>query len=179
MRRGGTAGGRRASRHRSHERLGGFAWGNGPAWDSVLFNLPYTVWRLRGDTRAIAVTADAMLRYLAYIRTRRSADGTVAIGLGDWVPVGKKPNRYDTPLVLTDSIMVTDMANKATVMLDVIEKKTPPSLRHCGMKCWQASAGCFLTKPPEGLQTERRPRRQWGFITASSCRKRGGKHSDF
>ena len=101
----------------------GFAWGNGPAWDSVLFNLPYTVWRLRGDTRAIAVTADAMLRYLAYIRTRRSADGTVAIGLGDWVPVGKKPNRYDTPLVLTDSIMVTDMANKASVMLDVIGRK--------------------------------------------------------
>ena len=101
----------------------GFAWGNGPAWDSVLFNLPYTVWRLRGDTRAIAVTADAMLRYLAYIRTRRSADGTVAIGLGDWVPVGKKPNRYDTPLVLTDSIMVTDMANKASVMLAVIGRK--------------------------------------------------------
>ena len=101
----------------------GFAWGNGPAWDSVLFNLPYTVWRLRGDTRAIAVTADAMLRYLAYIRTRRSADGTVAIGLGDWVPVGKKPNRYDTPLVLTDSIMVTDMANKAAVMLAVIGRK--------------------------------------------------------
>ena len=101
----------------------GFSWGNGPAWDSVLFNLPYTVWRLRGDTRAIAVTADAMLRYLAYIRTRRSADGTVAIGLGDWVPVGKKPNRYDTPLVLTDSIMVTDMANKAAVMLAVIGRK--------------------------------------------------------
>lgn len=101
----------------------GFAWGNGPAWDSVLFNLPYTVWRLRGDTRAIAVTADAMLRYLAYIRTRRSADGTVAIGLGDWVPVGKKSNRYDTPLVVTDSIMVTDMANKAAVMLAVIGRK--------------------------------------------------------
>ena len=101
----------------------GFAWGNGPAWDSVLFNLPYTVWRLRGDTRAIAVAADAMLRYLAYIRTRRSADGTVAIGLGDWVPVGKKSNRYDTPLVVTDSIMVTDMANKASVMLAVIGRK--------------------------------------------------------
>ena len=101
----------------------GFAWGNGPAWDSVLFNLPYTVWRLRGDTRAIAVAADAMLRYLAYIRTRRSADGTVAIGLGDWVPVGKKSNRYDTPLVVTDSIMVTDMANKAAVMLALIGRK--------------------------------------------------------
>ncbi len=98
----------------------GFAWGNGPAWDSVLVNLPYTVWRLRGDTRAITMTADAMLRYFAYIRTRRSADGTVAIGLGDWVPVGKKSSRYDTPLVLTDSIMVMDMAKKAAEMLAAI-----------------------------------------------------------
>ncbi len=98
----------------------GFAWGNGPAWDSVLVNLPYTVWRLRGDTRAITLTADAMLRYFAYIRTRRSADGTVAIGLGDWVPVGKKSSRYDTPLVLTDSIMVMDMAKKAAEMLAAI-----------------------------------------------------------
>ncbi|HBF15121.1 MAG TPA: hypothetical protein DDW30_05475 [Clostridiales bacterium] len=98
----------------------GFAWGNGPAWDSVLVNLPYTVWRLRGDTRAIALTADAMLRYFAYLRTRRSADGTVAIGLGDWVPVGKKSHRYDTPLALTDSIMVMDMTKKAAAMLAAI-----------------------------------------------------------
>lgn len=98
----------------------GFAWGNGPAWDSVLVNLPYTVWKLRGDTRAISVTADAMLRYFAYIRTRRSADGTVAVGLGDWVPVGKKSNRYDTPLALTDSITIMDMAKKAAEMLTAI-----------------------------------------------------------
>ncbi len=98
----------------------GFAWGNGPAWDSVLVNLPYTVWRLRGDVRAIGLTADAMLRYFAYIRTRRSADGTVAIGLGDWVPVGKKSHRYDTPLALTDSVMVMDMAKKAAEMLTAI-----------------------------------------------------------
>ena len=101
----------------------GFAWGNGPAWDSALVNLPYTVWRLRGDTRAITVTADAMLRYFAYIRTRRNEDGTVSVGLGDWVPVGKKSSRYDTPLALTDSIMVMDMANKAAEMLTAIGRK--------------------------------------------------------
>ena len=101
----------------------GFAWGNGPAWDSVLVNLPWTVWQLRGDTRAIGVAADAILRYFDYIRTRRSPDGTVAIGLGDWVPVGKKSGGYDTPLALTDSIMVMDMAGKAAELLREIGRE--------------------------------------------------------
>ena len=41
----------------------------------------------------------------------------MAIGLGDWVPVGKNPHQYDAPLALTDSIMVMDMARKAAEML--------------------------------------------------------------
>lgn len=98
----------------------GFAWGNGPAWDSALINLPYTLWRFRGDTRAITVTEDAITRYFAYLRTRRGPDGTIAIGLGDWVPVGKRSGRYDTPVVLTDSILVMDMAEKAAQMFAAV-----------------------------------------------------------
>ena len=98
----------------------GFAWGNGPAWDSVLVNLPYTLWRLRGDLRAIEIAGGTILRYFNYIRTKRSADGTVAIGLGDWVPVGKGSGCYETPLALTDSIMVMDMAGKAAEMFTAV-----------------------------------------------------------
>ena len=99
----------------------GFAWGNGPAWDSVLFRLPYLIWRLRGNIGVIRENADAMLRYLRYILSRRSEDGTVAVGLGDWVPTGKeRSDRYDTPLALTDSIMVMDMARKASEMFGAI-----------------------------------------------------------
>lgn len=98
----------------------GFAWGNGPAWDSVLFNLPYTLYKYRGNTEVISENSHAMVRYLEYILTRRSEDGTVAIGLGDWVPVGKPVEKYDTPVVLTDSIMVMDMARKASEMFRAI-----------------------------------------------------------
>lgn len=98
----------------------GYEWGNGPAWDSVLFNLPYMLYKYRGNTEVIIENAHAMLRYLEYILTQRSDDGTVAIGLGDWVPVGKKPDEYDAPLALTDSIMVMDMAKKASEMLRAI-----------------------------------------------------------
>ncbi len=103
----------------------GFDWGNGPAWDSVLFNLPYMLYKYRGNTEVIAENAHAMLRYLEYILTRRSDDGTVAIGLGDWVPVGKNPEEYDAPLAVTDSIMVMDMAKKASEMLRAIGYARP------------------------------------------------------
>ena len=98
----------------------GFEWGNGPAWDSVLFNLPYVLYKYRGCTEVIKENAHAMIGYLEYILKRRSDDGTVAIGLGDWVPVGKRSSAYDAPLALTDSIMVMDMARKASEMLSAV-----------------------------------------------------------
>lgn len=98
----------------------GFAWGNGPTWDSVLFNLPYQLYKTRGDLQVIKDNAHAMVRYLEYALTRRSDDGTIAIGLGDWVPVGKGCGDYDVPLAVTDTIMVMDCAGKAGEMLDAV-----------------------------------------------------------
>lgn len=98
----------------------GFAWGNGPTWDSVLFNLPYMLFKYRGDTDVIRENAHAMMRYLNYIMTRRSADGTIAVGLGDWVPVGKGGGDYDAPLALTDSVMVMDISAKAAEMFSAV-----------------------------------------------------------
>ena len=94
----------------------GYEWGNGPAWDSVLFNLPYELFKRRGNTEVITENASAMMGYLEYIIKRRDPDGTIAVGLGDWVPVGKGSADYDAPLALTDSVMVMDMAKKAEEM---------------------------------------------------------------
>lgn len=99
----------------------GYEWGNGPAWDRVLFDLPYELFKKRANTDVIRENAHAMLRYLQYITGRRSSDGTVAFGLGDWVPVGRRPDAYTAPLALTDSIMVMDMARKATEMFAAAE----------------------------------------------------------
>ena len=98
----------------------GFAWGNGPTWDQVLFRLPYVTYKFRGSTELIRENAHSMIRYLEYILTRRSADGTVAIGLGDWVPVNKSSSDYDAPLALTDTIAVMEMARAAAEMLEAI-----------------------------------------------------------
>ncbi len=99
----------------------GFAWGNGPAWDSVIFNLPYELYIKRGNTEVIKENMSAMMRYLTYIMGRRSEDGTIAVGLGDWVPVGKIADQYDAPLALTDTLMVMKSAHQASVMFDAID----------------------------------------------------------
>ncbi|MBQ7319812.1 MAG: family 78 glycoside hydrolase catalytic domain [Clostridia bacterium] len=98
-------------------------WGygvGGPAWDSVLFNLPYVLCRYRGDVAVVRDNADAMVRYLEYALRRRDEHGTVAYGLGDWLPVGQPADQYDAPLYVTCSIMVIDVARKAAEMLRAI-----------------------------------------------------------
>lgn len=92
----------------------GFEWGNGPAWDSVCVSLPYYIYKFTGDTNVIADTATTILRYLDYIMTRRDERGLIAVGLGDWVdPFYFECGISSTPLEVTDSIMVYDIAKKA------------------------------------------------------------------
>ncbi len=99
----------------------GFDWGNGPAWDSVLVWLPYYVYIYRGQTEMIRETADASLKYLRYLRTRCDEKGLLSIGLGDWchVVIGKPK----APLIVTDTIISMDFANKLAFMLDAIDRK--------------------------------------------------------
>ena len=93
----------------------GFAWGNGPAWDSVLIYLPYFTALLRDDLRLAEESAGSMLRYFRYLRTRRDARGLLEIGLGDWCPAYSD---YVAPLIFTDSTISFDLAVKAAYLYD-------------------------------------------------------------
>ena len=96
----------------------GFHWGNGPAWDCVLAYLPYYVYIYRGKTEMITDSAHSFLSYLQYLRTRCDEDGLLSIGLGDWCHVGGvKPK---APLVLTDTVMSMDIADKMAVMFEAV-----------------------------------------------------------
>lgn len=97
----------------------GFDWGNGPAWDCVLAQIPYFTYICRGQTEMIRDSVPSFIAYLKYLRTRVDKNGLLEIGLGDWCHVGGiKPK---APLILTDSIMAMDTANKISEMLDAIE----------------------------------------------------------
>jgi len=94
----------------------GFNWGNGPAWDCVLFNLPYQLYKQRGNTDVILQCRDAQIKYLKYVMTRRSGDGTIAIGLSDWASADKSSKEIAHLNRFTDSVIVMDAARIASEM---------------------------------------------------------------
>ncbi len=98
----------------------GYDWGNGPAWDRALFELPYMIYKYRGETEVIRENAHAMLGYLEYISKRRDGEGIIAFGLGDWVPVDRDVEAYQVPLGFTDSVMVYWMCREAEEMFQAV-----------------------------------------------------------
>jgi alpha-L-rhamnosidase len=63
----------------------GYAWGNGPAWDSAYILIPWYLHQHHGDLRILARHYENMKRYVDYLTTRAD-NGIVSIGLGDWCP---------------------------------------------------------------------------------------------
>lgn len=92
----------------------GYEWGNGPAWDSVLVNIPYFTYIYRGDKDILRELSIPLMRYLTYLYTRLNEDNLVEYGLVDWCqPNRKNEGDATTPLVVTDSIVTYDIARKA------------------------------------------------------------------
>ncbi len=98
----------------------GFDWGNGPIWDSVCVNLPYYIYKFEGDSDVLCDNKDLIYKYLKYIATRRDERGLMACGLPDWCQPYSDNINISSPLELTDSTVVYDMASKAEFMFDVI-----------------------------------------------------------
>ncbi len=91
----------------------GFEWGNGPAWDNVLSELCWQIYRLRGDLTPAAECADSLLRYLAYISKKRNDKGLCDFGLGDWLQPLKDADQSTAPVPLTNTVISSYIAEKS------------------------------------------------------------------
>ncbi len=98
----------------------GFEWGNGPAWDNVLTELCWQIYRMRGDLEPAKECSEAMLRYLSYISQVRRYDGLVEIGLGDWLQPGRGAGDPTAPLYITDSVISMYIAEKSYKLFDAL-----------------------------------------------------------
>ena len=88
----------------------GFFWGSGPAWDAVLFEIPWQIYRFYGDDAQAREAYPAMKRYIAFIDGKVDGDGLYDYGLGDWCsPKGLKK----TPTRLTDSAYIYEFNRRA------------------------------------------------------------------
>ena len=101
----------------------GYHWGNGPAWDNVIINLPYYTYIYRGDKEILEELSTPLMRYLNYLFSRLDEKGLIEIGLGDWCPPGVGESDFKTPLVVTDTILTYDIATKAAFVYDALGQK--------------------------------------------------------
>jgi alpha-L-rhamnosidase len=75
----------------------GYAWGNGPAWDSAFLIIPDYLHLYYGDSRMRERLYDQHRRYVDYL-TGEAKTGTNGIGLGDYVPY-----KTTTPEIVTST----------------------------------------------------------------------------
>lgn len=89
----------------------GFAWGNGPAWDSAYVLIPWDLYLFTGDRRVLEEQYSGLKRYIDYVDAR-SPNHIAAFGLNDWAPY-----KTETPTEITstgyfyrDTIIVAGIA---------------------------------------------------------------------
>lgn len=100
----------------------GFAWGNGPAWDAALFEIPYQIYLFEDDTSILEMMYPTMEKYLSYLATR-CENGIVAYGLGDWCPPNSKDaDGHDCPVKITDTAIYISFLKKMTTISQVLGK---------------------------------------------------------
>lgn len=101
----------------------GFVWGNGPAWDQVIVELPLMTYRYTGNKKIVEENLDYIIKYLHYLYSRLDDKGLIAIGLGDWcAPYGIK-----SPLEFTDSVMSMVICQKASLLSNICGRKEDES----------------------------------------------------
>ncbi len=94
----------------------GYKWGTGPAWDAILFEIPWQLYRFYGDEEPAKEAYAAMKKYLVYIGTKAREDGLVEFGLGDWCTVESLRNK--PTVLLTDSAYVYEFNRRVAFWAD-------------------------------------------------------------
>ncbi len=80
----------------------GYAWGNGPAWDSAYLLIPWYVYLYRGDADLLKAHYEGFKRYIDFL-IAHSPDHIANLGLGDWCPPEGGPDGHKTPAALTST----------------------------------------------------------------------------
>lgn len=99
---------------------GGWGFGNGPAWDQVIVEIPYQLYRLRGDLETAKSAAPFIFRYLYRLSVIRNERGLVDSGLGDWCEAGKSGGGHKAPVEVTGTAVGAELSRKAKLLFQAL-----------------------------------------------------------
>lgn len=93
----------------------------GPAWDGIVINLPYHLYKFYGDKEVLKDAVSPIIRYLTSCYRALGDDNIVHFGLGDWcVPNNDAGAEKETrPFIST--MILSVLASRAAEMFDILE----------------------------------------------------------
>lgn len=98
---------------------------SGPAWDEVLVELPYQIYRFTGNKAIVKENADAIEKYFRFLFTKINANGLICYGMTDWCEAGNMCHYgVTTALEIIDSLISVDSARKAAYLLREIGRES-------------------------------------------------------
>lgn len=99
----------------------GYGWGAG--WAGALVEIPYQIWRYRGDLQAAREQAATMMRSIRYLVSSRDKKGLIRDGHGcDWVQSARGHHANPTtPHVFSNTVLTMDICRKAATLYRVMD----------------------------------------------------------
>ena len=99
----------------------GYAWGNGPVSDGILFEVPYRLYLHTGEKKHLVDSLPYFDRYLCHLEDREDENGDVTFGLDDWAHPNE-PDKVRAPLInsalrikfLRISLLAAELAGEDT-----------------------------------------------------------------
>lgn len=96
--------------------------GRSPVWDSALVFMPYYAYIYTGRTDMIEENAKAIIKNIRHSLSLCDERGIIESGMGDWLPVGKCADQYDSPQGFHITAMVIEMCRMCEIMFTKIDK---------------------------------------------------------
>lgn len=99
----------------------GYAWGNGPVSDGVLFEIPYRIYLHTGNARPLKMSLPYFEKYFRYLQEKTAEDGFVRFGLPDWAKPGFDPDRADTdiPVEFINALLICEFYRIAAIAAEL------------------------------------------------------------
>ena len=96
-----------------------------PWWNRVLVDVPFFIWKYRGDTEILKENATAIFRLVdMFARLQEnSEDGLLNMGFGDWCPFARVFYDYPCAEVITSTFGVIETLRRAEMIFDELGMK--------------------------------------------------------
>ncbi len=96
----------------------------GAVWDSYMIVICYRVYQYYGDKEILEQNADAIARYLDFLKGNRDKRGLLSKGLSDWLQPGKPADGADSPDVVGLNFIAKETARMAKEIFSLLGQES-------------------------------------------------------